>query len=637
MPTSSIAHIIFGTAGHVDHGKTSLVRALTAFDTDRHPEERQRGMSIDFAVAPYTSSQGVTIGIVDIPGHEDFIRNAISGASGVRIVILVVAADDGIMPQTEEHLLIATDLGAQHIIPVITKADLVTEERINEVSYAVLQLIGKYSVSSSEPIVVSSITGIGIESLRETIDQVISQHTEPPNLPSFRMCIRACFSSKGFGNIVTGIPDSGETSVDDTLSVISASGEVREASIRRIENYRMQTDRTYRQVSSAINIKDVDADFLERGSLLCSPHIYTPSKSLLAHITSHTKELKNNSHASLHMGTMRRDVELYMLETKSISENQSAIAQIKSKIPIALRAGDRFILRTNKTIAGGIILSRTGKLPRKSMRNIFLSHAKEAYQSVSEPHGYLTSELRTTHHLILDWETLYAFSLGEKKILGHISLLQIGKNLWLNLYKIEFLKEKTLHILQKYHRLKPSQPGMQIKHYLNIIGNNTFNVDSFDATEISRFLSEMIPEAHIKNDIICLKSFNSGGNEKNNLLLKTIEERIVKHKFVSKHTLSEEMQIDTKTLATLLRFLETEKIVRTIQKDIFSCAFIDETKHKMRINFGTHAFSLSDFRKLSNLSRNHAVTLLEFFDASGFTKREGDKRMIVSKKESPTF
>ncbi|MFH0944110.1 MAG: selenocysteine-specific translation elongation factor, partial [Planctomycetota bacterium] len=301
---SSVIHrVIVGTAGHIDHGKSSLVRRLTGIDPDRLKEEQARGMTIDLGFAPYRTESAKTVGIIDVPGHERFVKNMVAGACSVDIFLLVVAADDGVMPQTREHIEILDLLGAQKGIVVVTKIDLVDRE-LRELAVGEIQEYLAATPFSGAPLVpVSTTTGEGIPELRNCLDRMIDATQSRESSGLFRMPIQRVFSAAGHGTVLTGVPVSGTVRLGELLEVMphGFTGKV-----RAIEAYREKREDAQAGHSTALNLSDVDYRRVRRGDVVGAPGSFRPARLLeaeLRYLASAPRPLKHGGEVRLHLGT----------------------------------------------------------------------------------------------------------------------------------------------------------------------------------------------------------------------------------------------------------------------------------------------------------------------------------------------
>jgi len=353
--------MIIGTAGHIDHGKTALVRALTGIDADRLPEEKARGITIDIGFAYRPVDGAETLGFVDVPGHERFVHNMLAGAIGIDFVLLVVATDDGPMPQTREHLQILDLLGLQHGIVALTKVDLVAPERLSEATQQVRTLLAGTGLANAEILPVSSVTGAGIAELEARLLAAAAALPPRPVAGRFRLAVDRSFTLAGVGTVVTGTVFAGHVSVGDHL-LLSPSGV--EARVRGIHAQNRQAERGHAGQRCAVNIAGplIGKDSAQRGDWLVDPAAHAPTDRFDARLrllAAEVRPLRHWTPVHLHLGAAHVPARVALLDTESLAPGQTALAQIVTDRPIGALHGDRLILRdqsAQRTIGGGLVL-----------------------------------------------------------------------------------------------------------------------------------------------------------------------------------------------------------------------------------------------------------------------------------------
>ena len=360
--------LLIGTAGHIDHGKTTLVYRLTGTNTDRLPEEKARGISIDlgfahFDVAPFR------FGIVDVPGHERFIRQMVAGAANIDIAILVVAGDDGVMPQTREHLDILQLLGVQHGIIVITRCDLIDSEMQELVAEELNELVAGTFLESAPIVPVSGLTGEGIDALKQTLCQVAGAIPDRSLLPVFRMPIDRVFTLAGRGTIVTGSVLSGSVSSGDEVELLP---EQRRLRVRGVQHHGQDVTQANAHRRAAINLAGVAVSDIHRGDELATPGVFTPTTRVLAEIeclSTARRPLRHRQILTLHAGTTAVTVRLRLTEPL-LMPGQKTCADLRLKDPLVLSWGQRFILRSSasETVGGGRVID--GLPGRRRVRDL---------------------------------------------------------------------------------------------------------------------------------------------------------------------------------------------------------------------------------------------------------------------------
>jgi len=360
------------TAGHVDHGKTRLVNLLTGCNTDRLKEEIERGMSIELGFAPCYLGNNLSVGIVDVPGHEKFIKNMVAGVSGIEMTILVIAADDGIMPQTSEHLHIMELLGVRKGMVALTKIDLASRERIKKLTEEIQDFLKGTFLEGAPICPVSSVTLEGYDQFYNTLVETIKGITLRKRSGIFRMPVERVFSSKGFGVVVTGIPVDGTISLGQSVELVPGNQIGR---VRGIQRFLRDTEEGGYGQCLALNIPDFNRKSPERGQALCVPGYLKPAKifhAMIRVIPGLKRQPANAEEIKFHTGTIEQNGKLYILESHFTDRGGSALASVVLDEPVAAATGDRIILRRPspaQTIAGGEIIdiSHTPTRPRKTV------------------------------------------------------------------------------------------------------------------------------------------------------------------------------------------------------------------------------------------------------------------------------
>jgi selenocysteine-specific elongation factor len=363
-----IKRVVVGTAGHIDHGKSSLVKRLTGIDPDRLPEEKARGLTIDLGFANYELSDGSRLGLVDVPGHEKFVHNMVAGATGIDLALLVIAADDGVMPQTTEHLEILELLGLRRGAIALTKIDLVGPE-LRELAAADARAAVKGTFLESAPIFpVSSTTGEGIDALKAGLESLVSGAATREAGGVFRMPIQRVFAAKGFGCVVTGIPISGSLSIGDKIEIAPAG---LPGVVRGLEAYHRTVATISAGHSSAINVSGVEAASCVRGMVAVTPGYFSPVnvfEARIRHLARRRRALKHREALRLHVGTMETAALLLLLDSNELAPGADALVQIATEDPVVLGAGDRFLLRLPspaETVGGGVVVGASNRRARR--------------------------------------------------------------------------------------------------------------------------------------------------------------------------------------------------------------------------------------------------------------------------------
>jgi selenocysteine-specific elongation factor len=637
IKTPEIVPVMIGTAGHVDHGKTALVRLLTGCETDILPEEKKRGMSIDLGFAPFLLDDNRMAGIIDVPGHEDFIRNMIAGASSIDVLILTIAADDGVMPQTIEHLKIMSLLQTPEVMAVITKIDITGKERQMEVSKQVQEFLKEYGFSGAPVILESNITGEGLGEVREAINKLVCRIKRPKETKPFRMNIERVFSVKGYGTVVTGIPLSGKCVIEQELELLPGAHSV---ICRSIQKYSMDSSDATAHACSAINLRAGKLPELERGMTLASTGVYRETVTAVLSIKNvhESLPLKRRQELRFCCGTSNRIVSGVLLgKNESLAPGEKGFIKIKLSEPVVLAAGDRFILRTlspSATVAGGVVLSVNPPAGKKKAKvdTVKLEKALEA----AEQGDYFLSEIIAGGSAVINQTELPFFVQGDKesiriaieeKVKAGV-LVPAGKTQWIVKDRIVELEEKLRYLLAAYHKDNKISRGMPFPGVCSILGLEKENYP--DLSKIfagSGVLS-------VQSDCVSLKSFAVEMTAKQ----KYIREKIigllskVENSAVALNTIEAELKVDMPELRVVIRFLTEEGLIYTLDKYVIFSKVVINALDKLKEHFKNEStVELNRFRELTGLSRNVAVTVLEYFDSKGITCREGKARRLANK------
>ncbi|MBM4351607.1 MAG: selenocysteine-specific translation elongation factor, partial [Deltaproteobacteria bacterium] len=352
-------HVILGTAGHIDHGKTSLVKALTGVDTDRLKEEKERGITIELGFTFLDLPSGIRLGIVDVPGHERFVKHMVAGAWGIDLVALVIAADEGVMPQTKEHLDICTLLKVKKGLIILTKMDLVDQELLEMVKEEVTEAVRNTFLKEAPILTVSSTTGEGIPRLISVLDDLSKEVEERSSDGLFRLPIDRVFIMKGFGSVVTGTVVSGGIALGETVEVLPSG---REGKIRNIQVHNQSVEKAEAGQRAAINIQGIDTSEVNRGDVLARPRTLTPTRIIdayLEYLPDAARPLKNRTIQRFHIGTNLAAASIYLMNREELLPGEGGFVQLRLDRPIVALPQDRFVIRGSsaiQTCGGGVVL-----------------------------------------------------------------------------------------------------------------------------------------------------------------------------------------------------------------------------------------------------------------------------------------
>jgi selenocysteine-specific elongation factor len=634
----SMKHLILGTAGHVDHGKTALVKALTGVDTDRLAEEKNRGITIVLGFAELTLPGGIQAGIVDVPGHERFINNMLSGIGGIDLVMLVVAADEGVMPQTREHFDICRLLNIRKGLTVMTKTDLVDAEWQQLVNQDIEELIKGTFLQDSGIFPVSAKTGQGIPELLAGLERMCEGVAERESGGILRLPVDRVFTMKGFGTVITGTLGSGKVKNGETIEILPTGLKAR---VRGVQVHSRAVDEALAGQRTALNLQGVEKERIERGNTLTTPGLLTPTYMVDALVTllpEVEKPLKNRRLVRFYIGANRVLGNMVLLGREELVPGGECYVQIRLREAIIAMGGDRFILRSiseNRTIGGGLILDPLPMKHKASDKDLIPSLQVLEKGEVEEKAEVFL------HHAGFRGMDLSGFRcrlpLGEgasKKILqklrekGKAFTLDSETRHLLHLDFYEMLKQRALQVLGDFHHKKPLEPGLQKAELFSRM-SRMINEKTFQA-----ILDRLVREEKIcvEEKLVRLAEHKIRLSTEEDKAVRSIEElyRRAAHKPPYSRSLPQELGLDPKLVSDLLRHLtETNRLVH-IQGDLFmNPDVLEQAKEKIRAVLGEKGeFSITEIKELLNSTRKYLIPLLEYFDATGFTARKGDKRVL---------
>jgi selenocysteine-specific elongation factor len=610
--------VIIGTAGHIDHGKSALVNALTGKPMDRLLEERRREITIELNFAPLDLGPGRIAGVVDVPGHEDFVRTMVAGASGTDLVLLVIAADEGIMPQTEEHLAILEQLGIPAGIPVITKADLADTEWLQLVTSEVAERLADSPIDFEPPIVVSARSGAGLETLHERL--VARATALPPRLSGdgFRMPIDRCFSLAGVGTVVTGTSRSGRLSVGDSVLLLPAGLRAR---VRSLESYGHAVNHTEPRARTAVGLAGVDRHAVTRGDVLVTDELpWVAASALDVEINllpGAARPLKQRTRVRLHLGTA--EVMARVLPRAPIEPGETGMARLSLEKPMVARAQDRFVLRSYSpitTIGGGRVLDPSPPARRSVWPEGLASRdPAERFRAalIRRNQGIETAALP----LLIGVPRAAAAEIGKAETSARL----VG-DIWVSAATVNAVGTRALGLLREYHREHTSDPGMPLETLRH----------SLQAREgvVEAALSDFARAGRLRRieGVVALAGFVPhvvGGD--------VVIDRVV-HILLEAHlnppSVSElEGITGRRDLLAVLRLAAARGDVEAVERDRFYAraaldqftAVLNDLGHQGEIIPGA-------VRERLGLSRKYLIPLLEWADGKGITVRVGEGRKL---------
>ena len=637
--------IIIGTAGHIDHGKTALVKALTGVDADRFPEEKERGITIDIGFAELRLGE-INIGFIDVPGHEKFVKNMLAGASGIDLVTLVVAADEGVMPQTREHFEICRLLATKTGLIVLTKKDLVDAELLEIAELDVSELVENSFLKDAPIVAVSAKTGEGIEELKEILKDLAAKIPAGKNETIVRLPVDRAFSVKGFGAVVTGTLLSGEISEADELEILPGGKKVR---VRGIQTYGKSVKTAHAGQRTAVNLGGIEHTEMKRGMVLAEKNVLRPTQIFDAEIEvlkDAKKSLKSRRRVRVHIGTIEALARIQVLnEQGEIKQGEKDFVQIRLEIPVAAIPSERFILRSyspQMTIAGGRILDNSAsKHRKKDLQNIrkFLENLIEAENDKPKRIKLFleTYAERGATRADLQARTGWQTEILNKAIAENIEKKGIieAENFLLGRTPFDELKAKTLAEIEDFHKKEPLAGGI-------LQATLREKIFAHLPTEIFKAVLQTLEKdgkIAAEKDSVRLASHNMELSGEDKILREKLSATYKNAKLEPpklEDALSEAVK-GTKSDKAHARkifqlLLNTGEIVKISDEFYFGKSGIDDLIFKLREFAAKSSDKLIDvpaFKDMAGISRKYAIPLLEYFDRERFTRRAGDKRLIL--------
>lgn len=633
-------HVIIGTAGHIDHGKTTLIKALTGRDTDTLKEEKKRGISINLGFTYFDLPSGRRAGIIDVPGHEKFIKNMLAGVGGIDIVLMVIAADEGVMPQTREHLNILELLDIKKGIIVITKKDLVDDEWLKMVEDDIKKEVENTFLKDAPIIPVSSYTGDGIKTLTEIIDKETSDVEERDLYTDFRVPIDRVFTVSGFGTVVTGTLISGCINEGDACEIYTKEIETR---IRGIQVHETPVKTAYAGQRVALNLASVKTSDIERGDVVSKAGSMNNSLMIdcrLRYLKDAESPLTQRERIRLYHGTSEILARVVMLDNDMLKPGGTSFVQFRLEAPIAARRGDKYVIRTYSpmhTIGGGTIIEpnpKRHKVHDKKVIDELLvrengdpldivdetvkknSKSFPAREDIIRLSGKGISNLDDILKELIDSGKIAAISAGDETVYIHRSY-------------IDDVKDKSKMLLQEFHRKNSLKYGMQKEEYKIKIFGKTIKQKVFD--EILKILGKDLISFDL--NLVWLKDFKVVFNKKQDLLKNEIYKIYGDARFqpARPDDVIKQFSRDEADAKAVFAALVDMKMLIKINDEIYITKTNLETAKENLISYieKNKQITAGEFRDLIGASRKYAVPVLEYFDSIKLTKRIEDKRILL--------
>lgn len=628
--------IVLGTAGHIDHGKTTLVKALTGIETDRLKEEKARGITIELGFAYLDLPGGQRLGIVDVPGHEKFVKNMVAGAAGIDLVALVIAADEGVMPQTREHLDICRLLGVAHGLVVLTKKDMVDEEWLELVSEDVSEYLAGTFLDGAPVIPVSSTTGEGIDQLIEALAVMVAELEEQPVHGPFRLPVDRVFTMKGFGTVITGTAIGGSASVGDELTIYPRDFT---AKVRGLQVHSDEVQTVRRGQRTAINLQGVEKSGVERGDVLATPGALKPSLWLdlqARALVTMARPIKHRAPIRLHTGAAEVLGRVMLLDRDEFKAGEEAMIQVRLDRPVAVMAGDRYVLRSYSpvaTIAGGVIVHPHPRR-RKRGRPEIIADLTTIYKGQPAQriavHARLAGEAGITAAELARLVNLAPKEREKliREMLTKQELVRFDKEggRMLAAGVRDELAEKFLTLLADYHQANPLKNGMPREEL------KTRLTRSGDVKLFGHLLSRLEGQGQVKaeKDLLRLAQHKVKLAGEDKALRERFERVYRQAGFTPPYFKEVAAGLDPEQAKEVLGVLVSGGVLVKIKQDLYyHKEALAEIKQRL-VSFleENERMGAAQFKGLTGLSRKYLIPLLEHFDATRLTMRLGDERVL---------
>jgi len=635
-------NLTLGTAGHIDHGKTALVRNLTGCETDRLKAEKERGMSIDLGHAPCQVGH-LHFGIVDVPGHENFVKTMVAGASSMDAVMLVVAADDGVMPQTREHMDILTLLGVRHGLIALTKIDRVEPARVDEVQAELRDYLRGTFLDGAPICPVSNVTGQGLAELVSTLDGLVHA-IEPRRIDGvFRLPVDRAFSAKGYGTIVAGVPTAGSAAVGDDIVLLPAGAAGR---IRRIEVYGHGADRVLAGQCAAVNVGQWDHHQITRGDTVTVAGYFEPSSwfacrmrllpaDALLNKAAGTAGLKSGTRVKLHTGTLEVPAVVYPLEDPTMAPGQEAIVQVRLAHPSIAAPGDRFIVRALspvQTIGGGRIIET---MPHRLKRGRpgLVEELRERADATMDETRWVEYCVRTARRTAATENDLtFRTKLTRQRVRETLAALQQEAvvvplaGAFIHCDTLAGIRAIAVDVVREYHLAQPASPGIPVAELAAQIAASPKTFDG---------LLALLKEEGLLTDVngrLALPehrpAFTGPDAERVEAIARVFEEAGFQPP--KPDEAAQRLNLDARTVQRLIdTLLEHGRLVRVADDMIFHEAAVARAKQSVLDHFAKEERLESvQFKYMLDTTRKFALPLLDYFDRVGVTRRVGNTRYL---------
>lgn len=631
MPIRTDRHVILGTAGHIDHGKSALVKALTGTDPDRLKEEKERGITIDLGFAELAFDDGLTLGIVDVPGHERLIRNMLAGAGGIDIVAMIIAADEGVMPQSREHLAICDLLGIERGVIVLTKTDLVESDWIELVMDDVGKFVKGTFLEDAEIIPVSSVTGRNLDRLKQHIHDLAFEVPVKSENGIFRLPVDRVFTLKGFGTVVTGTSLSGTLSVEEPVEILPSGLKSR---VRGLQRHGKPVNRARAGQRIAVNLQGIEKEELSRGDIITVPERLAATVALDAHVKllHDAPSIKSRARVHLHIGTADTVARLILYDTEVLRPGKDCFCQLRLEQPVVAMSGDRFVIRRFSplaTVGGGTVLDPTPRRRRRAegladLETINSGGLEDSLQVKIMKEGVYGLHIKRIEGWIK--ADLRDIAASIESLVKKGGVIKVGDFL-LHSGALEAFRERILSELKIFHKNNPMKAGMPKEELRAVIPGLS--------PRLFAGLLAAVREAVVEKDLVRSAGFKVALSEDRETGRKQVLEYLDKGGFQPPFLkeISASLKMPEREVADLLRLLARNDSAKRINDSLYmSDKSYNEMLEKLRGFFREKPdMTVAEFRDLIGTTRKYALPILEHLDSARVTLRKGDVRKFLLK------
>ena len=630
-------HVILGTAGHIDHGKTSLVKALTGVDTDRLKEEKERGITIELGFTFLDLPSGIRLGIIDVPGHEKFVKHMVAGVWGIDLVALVIAADEGVMPQTREHLDICRLLRVKTGLVVLTKIDLLDRELLELVEEEVTGIVEDTFLKDAPILPVSSVTGEGIPQLLSALDLLSQEIRERSSGGLFRLPIDRVFTMKGFGTVVTGTMISGSLSLGETIQVLPSG---LEGKVRSLQVYGRSVEKTVAGERAAVNLQGVETSAIERGDVLVRPNTLSPSRLIdayLEYLPDAPRSLKHRTKQRFHVGTTLTNASIFLLDRDELAPGETGFVQLRLESPVVALPQDRFVIRGSsaiQTIGGGVILDGHPDKHKRFSASVVadLSLLKDgtreqALRQHIDHSGVggvnLEELLNRVEMSSSDVQSIIRQMAGR----GDLLVIDSEKLKVIASGSYQMLRGRALAQLGEFHQRFPMKSGLSKEEL------RTKLPPEIDVKLFQILISELIQskEVVLEKDKLRLSGHHISSVDLKGLA-KRVEAAVLKGGLQppSPKELSEEWSETEGEVRAIFEHLVHEGVLVRIKNEMYFHRIpFENLREKLVTHLKKHQeITTPQFKEMAQASRKYVIPLIEYFDQTKLTLRLAEKRVL---------